>query len=83
MNAWSIAATVLLAGLAPLAAVALRGPRIDGVVALELASTNTVLVLLLLAQGFDRGVYFGLAVVLAAASFVGGLALARLFERWL
>jgi multisubunit Na+/H+ antiporter MnhF subunit len=83
VNAWLVAATVLLCGLAPCGFVALRGSRLDGLVALELAGSLVVLVLLLLAQGFQRSVYFSLALVLAAASLVGGLAFARMLERWL
>lgn len=81
MNAWLIAATVLLAGLAPLFVVALRAPRIDAVVALEVAGTIATLALLCLAEGFDRSAYSSTAITLAVASFIGALLLARTFER--
>lgn len=83
MNAWTISATVLLAALAPLLFVFLRAPRVDALVALELAGTVSALALLLLSQGFDRPFYTTPAIVLAALSFIGGLVFARLLERWL
>lgn len=83
MNAWLIGATALLAGLVPCGAVALRRTALEGLVALELGSVLVTLDLLLLAQGFARGVYFATALVLALMSLVGGLTLARFLERWL
>jgi multisubunit Na+/H+ antiporter MnhF subunit len=83
VNAWLIAATVLLAGLGPCLVVALRAPTVDALVALELGSALVTLVLLLLAEGFGRSPYFDLALVLAAVSLVGSLAFARLLARWL
>ena len=43
MNAYLIAATVLLLGLVPCGIVALRGRAIDGVVALQAGQTVTTL----------------------------------------
>jgi multisubunit Na+/H+ antiporter MnhF subunit len=81
VNAWLISATALLAGVAPLLLVALRAPRVDALVALELAGTVVTLVMLLLAEGFGRSSYFVLAIVLAVLSFIGTLVFARLLER--
>lgn len=81
MNAWLLAATILLAALAPLGLVAFRGTPLEGLVALELAGTVVTVVFVLLAQGFHRGIYVDLALVLAALQLVGGLAFARAFER--
>lgn len=81
MNAWLIAATALLVGLVPLFVVALRAPRIDGVVALEAAATVVTLVLLCLAEGFARSAYTSTAITLAVVSFIGGLVFARVLER--
>ena len=83
MNSWLWAATVLLVALAPLGFVLLRAPLMDALVAVETVGAVGALVLLLLAQGFDRDVYFELAVVLAVILPVGGLIYVRLFERWL
>jgi multicomponent Na+:H+ antiporter subunit F len=81
VNAWLIAATALLAGLVPLFVVALRAPRIDAVVALEVAGTIVTLVLLCLAEGFARSAYSSTAITLAVVSFVGALLYARILER--
>lgn len=77
MNVWLIGATVLLAGLLPCGWVLVRARIVDGLVALELASSVVTVVLLLLAEGFHRSSYFELPVVLAALSFVGTLVFIR------
>jgi len=84
VNAWLIGATALLAGLLPCGWVVLRGQLTEALVALELASTVVTIVLVLIAQGFDRSSYFTVPVVLAALSFVGTLVFVRfLGDRWL
>jgi multicomponent Na+:H+ antiporter subunit F len=82
VNAWLIAATALLVGLVPLLVVCMRGGPLDALVALELASTVTTLVLLLLAQGYRRDPFVDLALVSALLSFAGALTFARFLERW-
>ena len=82
MNAWLIAATALLVGLVPLLVVCVRHSPLDALVALELASTITTLVLMLLAQGYRRDPFFDLAVVSSVLSFAGALTFARFLERW-
>lgn len=77
MNVWLAAATVLLAGLAPCGWVLLRARVLDGLVALELASTLVTVVLVLLAEGFHRSSYFTLPLVLAGIGFVGALVFVR------
>lgn len=83
MNAWLIAATVLLAGIVPLLIVCVRNGPLDALVALELASTITTFVLMLLAQGYRRDPFLDLALVSALLSFAGALTFARFLERWL
>jgi multicomponent Na+:H+ antiporter subunit F len=83
VNAWLIAATVLLAGIVPLLIVCVRNGPLDALVALELASTITTFVLMLLAQGYRRDPFFDLALVSALLSFAGALTFARFLERWL
>jgi multisubunit Na+/H+ antiporter MnhF subunit len=81
VNVWLAGATVMVALLVPLAAVAaLRSPD-DGLVALELASVVGAVALLMLAEGLDREALGDLALVLGVASFAGGLAYATLLER--
>jgi multicomponent Na+:H+ antiporter subunit F len=83
VNAWMVAALVLLIGLVPCGVVCLRGSPIDRLVGLELAGTVDTLILLLLAQAYDRAIYFDLALALALLSFAGGLVFARFLERWI
>ena len=83
MNAFTLAATILLAALAPLAAVAgLRRP-IDGLVALELAGVLTTAALLCLGVGLHQSAFFNVAVVAAVVTWIGGLVVARFLGRWL
>ncbi len=83
MNAFTIAATTLLLGFLPLAVVALRSRPIDGVVALQLGGTVGVLVLLCLAEGLHRSFMYGLPIVAAVMSWIGGLVFVRFLGRWL
>ena len=81
MNVWLVASTVLLAALALPLSVLVRAPHLDALVALELASTVVVVVLLLLSEGFHRSIYTALPMTLAALSLVGGLVLVQLVHR--
>jgi multisubunit Na+/H+ antiporter MnhF subunit len=82
VNAWLIAATVMLFGLGPCLWVAMRGSRVSALIALELASTLTTLTLLLIAQGLRRDPFADLALVSALLSFAGSLTFVRFLERW-
>jgi multicomponent Na+:H+ antiporter subunit F len=82
MNEWILAALALLAGLVPCGWLCLRGDPVNRLVGLELAGVLDTLVLLLLAEGFDRQVYFDLALALALLSLASGLVFARFLERW-
>ncbi|MDQ3752677.1 MAG: monovalent cation/H+ antiporter complex subunit F [Actinomycetota bacterium] len=82
MNIWLIAATVLLLGLIPCGLVCFKGAPMQRLVALEMAGSLDVMVLLLLAQGFDQPPFYDLALVLALLSFSGGLVFVRFLERW-
>jgi multisubunit Na+/H+ antiporter MnhF subunit len=81
VNVWLVASTVLLAALALPLSVLVRAPHLDALVALELASTVVVVVLLLLSEGFHRSIYTALPMTLAALSLVGGLVLVQLVRR--
>lgn len=81
MNAWLASATVLLLCLVPCGAVAVRGTRMEALVALELAATLTTVVLVLLAQGFQRSAYYGVALAAAAGAFVANLIFLRFMDR--
>ena len=82
MNEWILAAIVLvLGGILPCLVVSVRASVMEGLVALEMAGVISVLVLLLLAEGFQRQPFVDLALVLALLSFVGTLAFVRFMER--
>jgi multisubunit Na+/H+ antiporter MnhF subunit len=81
MNAYLIAATALIAGVGPCALACLRSDPVDGLVALELAGALTTLALLCLAEGFHRGTYFGVALVCAVLTWIGGIVIARFLSR--
>jgi multisubunit Na+/H+ antiporter MnhF subunit len=83
VNAWLVCAAAMLVALVPCAWVCARRPPLEGLVALELAGTVGTLVLMLLAEGFDRSVYWSVALVAAPLQFVGGLAFVRLLIRGL
>jgi multisubunit Na+/H+ antiporter MnhF subunit len=81
VNAWLWGAAVLAAALVPLTIVALRGPTLAGIVALEIGGSATVMALLLIAEGTERQPFADLALVLAFVSYAGGLAFLRFVNR--
>lgn len=81
MNAWLAAAAALIAGVVPCGWIAVRGTRMEAIVALELATTLVTLALILLAEGYGRSSYTLVALTLAALGFVGNLAFVRFMER--
>jgi multisubunit Na+/H+ antiporter MnhF subunit len=82
VNAFLIAATVLLAALAPLlVAASLRRP-IDGLVVVEVAGAVTTLALVCLSVGLGNSLYFTVAVIAVVAYWIGGLVFARFLGRW-
>lgn len=83
VNEWSVAAAVLLVSLLPCGVGCIRGSSIDRLIALELAGTIDVLILVLLSQAFVRSIFLDLAVALALLTFASGLVFARFLERWL
>ncbi len=83
MNVWLIAATVLLFALLPCGWTVLRGAPERRLVGLEMTGVVCTLLLMLLAQGFNRLPMFDLALALAIMSFGGGLVFARFLERLL
>jgi multisubunit Na+/H+ antiporter MnhF subunit len=82
VTVWLGAATTLLLGLVPLGFVIVRRPLLEALVALELAGVLNTLVLLVLAEAFDRPAFMDLALVLALLALAGGLVFARMVERW-
>ena len=73
MNAFLIAATALLAMLVLPGILVVRARPIDALVGLELCGTTVTLVLLCLAEGFHRSVYFNVPLVAAFCVWLSGL----------
>jgi multisubunit Na+/H+ antiporter MnhF subunit len=82
VNAFLIAGTVLLAMLVLPGIVIISARPIDGIVALQLSGTTITLVLLCLAEGFHRSVYFNVPLVSALSVWVGGLIYVRFIGRF-
>jgi multisubunit Na+/H+ antiporter MnhF subunit len=82
VTSFVIAAIAMLAAMIPCGVVIVRGRLMDAVVAYQALSTITVLILVLLAEGFRRTGEFELPVLLAMLLLGGGLVFVRLLERW-
>lgn len=83
MNPWLVAAAAMLICTAPVAALLARGKLISALVAYEMISSVAIMVLVLVAEGFDRSGEFELPVMLALLLFGSGLVFVRALERWL
>jgi multicomponent Na+:H+ antiporter subunit F len=83
VTGWVVAAVALIVLILAVGIVASIGSLMRRVIALEVGGVLVSLALLLLAEGFDRDVYFDLAVVLAAMTFATSLVFVRFLERWL
>lgn len=83
MNPWLIAAGVLLVYMLACFFACLRGDAMNRLVGLEAGSAMTVMILLLLAEGYHRAPFSDLALTLALLAFGGALVFARFLERWL
>jgi multisubunit Na+/H+ antiporter MnhF subunit len=81
VNGWLWAATVLVAALVPLLAVAVRRPVLEGIIALEVGGMMSSVTLLLLSEGTNRQAFADLGVALGILSFAGALAFLRFVER--
>jgi multisubunit Na+/H+ antiporter MnhF subunit len=81
--AFTAAAVAMLISLIPAGIVLARGDLSEAVVAYEFITAVVVLVLVLLAQAFQRSSLFELPVLLALLMFGGGLVFVRTLERWL
>lgn len=81
MNAFLLAATVLLAALAPLLVACSALRPIDGLVALQAAGAVSVLALLCLSAGLGETFLFDIPVIAAVASWIGSFVFARFLGR--
>jgi multisubunit Na+/H+ antiporter MnhF subunit len=79
MTVWLLGALALMiGGMGPGLWLASRGDPARRLVGLELASSNTVLVLLLLSQAAGQSQFLVVPLVLAVLSFAGTLVFIRL-----
>jgi multicomponent Na+:H+ antiporter subunit F len=83
VNGFVIAAIAMLLAVIPCGIVVVRGQLMDAVVAYEAITSVVLMVLLLLAEGFQRPGEFELPVLLALLLFGSGLVFVRFLERWL
>jgi multisubunit Na+/H+ antiporter MnhF subunit len=83
MNVFVLAAIGMLVATVPCLLVIWRGRVMEAVVAYQALGSITVLVLILLAEGFRRTGEFELPVLLAALILGSGLVFVRFLERWL
>jgi multisubunit Na+/H+ antiporter MnhF subunit len=83
VTAFVAAAIAMLIAIIPAGIVLCRGDLMAAVVAFEFITSVIVMVLVLLAQGFQRSGLFELGVLLAVLMFPSGLVFVRALERWL
>jgi multisubunit Na+/H+ antiporter MnhF subunit len=81
--AFVAAAIAMLIAIVPAGIVLCRGELAASVVAYEFITAVIVLVLALLAQGFQRSSLFELPILLALLMYGSGLVYVRAMERWL
>lgn len=83
MSGFVVAAIAMLIGIIPCAIVVWRGTAMEALVGYEAISSIAVMVLVLLAEGFNRFGELELPIVLAVLLFGSGLVFVHALERWL
>ena len=83
MTSFIVAAIAMLLAMVPAGVTIVRGNTADAVVGYEFITTVAVMVLALLAEGFERPSLFELPVLLAVLLYGSGLVFVRSLERWL
>ena len=81
MNAWLVAALVLITLLVVCGAVAALSDPLSALVALEVAGVLAITAVLVLAEAMRRQSFVDLALVAAVLSLPGALMFVRLLER--
>jgi multisubunit Na+/H+ antiporter MnhF subunit len=82
MSAWLLAGAGTLLAVGGCVWVAMRDSIMDRVLGVELGTSVIALTFLLLGEGFNRSIYFDLALVWAVLNVAGNLFLVRFLERW-
>lgn len=83
MNAWMLAASILLLALIPCGIVLIRAPIMDRLVSLEMSGILSILIIVLLSIGFREPSFLDLALALAVLSFSGSLVFIYFLEHGL
>ena len=83
MTAWMAAVLALLPALAVPVLHACRGGTAQRLVAVQLATAVTTLILVLMTFAFDQPAFADLPLTLALLTLPGTLAIALFLERWL
>jgi multisubunit Na+/H+ antiporter MnhF subunit len=83
MNPWLLSVIAWLPPLALPLWVAVRGSLADRLVAVQLATNVTILLLVLMSFAFDQTSLIDLPLTLTALSLPGTLMFAHFAERWL
>ncbi|HXS66041.1 MAG TPA: monovalent cation/H+ antiporter complex subunit F [Streptosporangiaceae bacterium] len=83
MSAFLVTAIALLVAVVPCAIVVARGDVPDAVVAFGAIASNIVMVLALIAEGFNRSGEFELPLLSAVLIYGSGLVFVRFMERGL
>ena len=83
MSVWNFTSLALLACMLAFFIKCLGAEPVSRLVALDAASTTTVLLLLVLCELYRRAIFVDLALTLALLSFGAGLVFATFLERWL
>ena len=83
MTPWMLAVLALLPALAVPVLHACRGGTAQRLVALQLATAITTLILVLMTFAFDQDAFADLPLTLALLTLPGTLAIALFLERWL
>lgn len=81
MTGLAPAFVLMVGGLVPALVLISRGDVVARLIGLQLLSAVTVLVLVLLAQGFGQAQYLIVPLVLVVLSFAGTLVFTRLLGR--
>lgn len=83
MSPFILAAVALLVAMLPIGVLALRGNRMEAVIAYEALSSIVVMIFILLPEGFDRSSEFEFPVLFAILLLGGSLVFLHALERWL
>lgn len=84
MTAWLLASLALLPALAvPVFKACLSGSTATRLVAVQLATSLTTLILILMTFTFDQSSFVDLPLTLTLLALPGTLAMALFLERWL